>query len=437
MKIRLLTAIILTISASYVYASDTDDSQEKALQLDALVGAVLERNSGLKSVDEATRAATFRIAPASALPDPMLTYAGAPDTAGGPRGFQERVEISQTLPWPGKLDLQKSRASAQAEATASSYEDRRLLIIAAAKQLYAEWAYIHQSLDLKYQHRELLQEMVGVAKARYSAGKALQQEVLQAEVEAAQIDTEIVSHHRRKVEVLARLNALLNRPPTAALPPPAGLPESVELPGMPTLQSLALENHPELHRLRSNVRAAKSELGLAEKDYFPDFKLAGGYNSLWDDEDKRWWLGVSINIPFDFSNKRDASRDAANAEVMRYQWALSDSEARIIADLQESLARVSELEQTLTIYRERLLPLARASLETSLANYRSGKSGFITSIDAQRKQLQTEDAFQRTRSDYLRALALVERYIAKPLTSKSTTSHSNHPSAANLAAMKW
>ena len=30
----------------------------------------------------------------------MLTYAGAPETAGGPRGFQERVELSQTCPGP-------------------------------------------------------------------------------------------------------------------------------------------------------------------------------------------------------------------------------------------------------------------------------------------------------------------------------------------------
>ena len=416
--LRVLFALIIAVPLSGVVgaaSTETPVDGTESLQLDAFVSEVLARNASLKALTHAVEAARERIAVAGALPDPSLSYAGAPDTAGGRRGFQDRVEISQVLPWPGKLDLQSEKASAAANASEQSLQDKRLQTIAAAKQLYAEWAYVHASLALKHQHRDLLRDVIQVAETRYSVGKALQQDVLQAQVEAASIDTEIMSHRRRISEVQALINALLNKSPDSPLPNPGSLPQPVTIPTLAELQRTALDQHPELHRLRQNIIAAQLQLGLAKKDYFPDFKFSGGYNSLWDDPDKRWWLGVTVNIPFDFSNKRDASKQAANAEVMRHQWALSDRESYLIAELAQARARLEEIAGILGIYRERLLPLAHQSLNTALADYRAGKSAFISVIDAQRKQLQTRDSHLRMQTNYLRQLSGLERYAGRPL----------------------
>ncbi|MGY8776339.1 MAG: TolC family protein [Spongiibacter sp.] len=392
--------------------------EDEALTAEQLVDAVLTRNPGLKGLAAAAAAANYRIAPAGALDDPMLTYAGAPETAGGPRGFQERVELSQTLPWPGKLGLREDAARARAEGEEQSLADRRLALMAAAKGLFAEWAYIHRTLQIKHAHRDLLVELRRVAETQYAAGRARQQDVLQAEVEAARIDTDIVTHQRRKREVQAMINGLLNRSPQSPLPPPAPLPVPSEPPDLQALQEAALEEHPELRRIQARIAEARARHGLAEKDYFPDFKLSAGYNTLWDDTDKRWMVGLSINLPFDLSGKRSATRNAAEADVMRHQWQLTDREAQLLAQLEQGRAQVQETRDIVAIHRQRLLPLAEESLNAAVADYRAGQGSFLTVIDAERQQLRTEDNLARAHADYLRALAALERAAGRPLDSE-------------------
>ncbi len=402
----------------------------KALTVEQLVAAVLTHNPGLQGLAAAAEAGNYRIAPAGALDDPMLTYAGAPETAGGRRGFQERVELSQTLPWPGKLHLREDAARARAEGEQQSLADGRLALMATAKRLFAEWAYIHRTLQIKHSHRDLLVELRRVAETRYAAGRARQQEVLQAEVEAARIDTDIVTHQRRQREVRAMINGLLNRSPQSTLPPPAPLPAPGEPPTLQVLQEAALEEHPELRRIQARIAGARARHGLAEKDYFPDFRLSAGYNSLWDDADKRWTVGLSVNLPFDFSNKRSASRDAASADIMRYQWQLTDREAQLLAQLEQGRARVEEAREIVAIHRQRLLPLAEESLDAAVADYRAGQGSFLNVIDAERQQLRTEDNLARAQADYLRTLADLERAAGRPLDIAPPTSANQAPAGA-------
>jgi cobalt-zinc-cadmium efflux system outer membrane protein len=391
----------------------------KALTAEQLVSAVLTRNPGLQGLAAAAEAANYRIAPAGALDDPMLTYAGAPKTAGGPRGFQERVELSQSLPWPGKRGLREDAARARAEGEEQSLADGRLALMAASKRLFAEWAYIHRTLKIKHAHRDLLTELRRIAETQYATGRGRQQDVLQAEMEAARIDTGIVTHQRRRREVQAMINGLLNRPPQSPLPPPAPLPVPTDPPALQALHEAALEEHPQLRRIQARIAEANARQGLAEKEYFPDFKLSAGYNALWDSPDKRWMVGLSINLPIDLSGKRGATRDAAEADVMRYRWQLTDQEAQLLAQLEQGRARVQESQEVFTIHRQRLVPLAEESLSAAVADYRAGQGDFFTVIDAERQKLRTQDNLARAHADYLRALAALERSTGRPLDSDS------------------
>ena len=211
------------------------------------------------------------------------------------------------------------------------------------------------------------------------------------------------------------INGLLNRPPQSPLPPPASLPAPADPPTLRILHEVALEKHPELRRIQARIAEANAQHSLAEKEYFPDFKLSAGYNALWDSPDKRWVVGLSINLPIDFSGKRSALRDAAEADVMRYQWQLSDRQAQLLAQLEQGRVRVQERQEIVAIHQQKLVPLAEESLNAAVADYRAGQGSFLTIIDAERQQLRTQDKLARAHADYIRALADLERTTGRSL----------------------
>ncbi|MDZ7752902.1 MAG: TolC family protein [Gammaproteobacteria bacterium] len=393
----------------------------------SLVDAVMARNPSIKALEAAAEAAEFRIAPAGALDDPHLSYAAAPETAGGPRGLQHRLEFSQPLPWPGKLALREEAARQRAAAAAEDSDELRLRVAAAAKSLAAEWTYVHRALEINDAHQALLKDLRRVAETRYATGRAGQQDALQAEVARSRLAAEAITLERRRREAKARINALLNHPAQAYVPPPAALPEPTPMPPLARLQRRAAHEHPALTRVRAQIAEARAQKDLADKDAYPDFRVMAGYNDLWDDPDKRWTVGVGINLPLDHGNKRSASRDAARAELMRRRWQLIEQEAQLLADLETARAAVEETGALIEIYRSRLLPLAKDNLAAARTDYRAGGGSFVTVIDAEREQLRTEDGLARARADYLRHLAELERWLGMPLDTASPMSTETSP----------
>lgn len=422
-----LMMTLLAASASAAPAADDGDpfgdGDSRRLTPTGLVDAVLARNPGIKALEAAAQAAEFRIAPAGALDDPSLSYATAPETAGGSRGLQQQFQFNQPLPWPGKLALREETARWRAAAASEDIDELRLRVAAAAKSLSAEWSYVHRALEINADHQALLQELRRAAETRYAAGRAGQQDALQAEVVRARLAAEAITLERRRREVQARINALLNRPAQADVPPPADLPEPLPVPPLAALQQRAAHEHPALARVRARIAEAQAQMDLAKKDFYPDFRVMTGYNDLWDNPDKRWTVGVGINLPFDYGNKRSGTLDAARAELLRQRWQLTDHEAQLLGELEAARAAVEETNALIEVYHNRLLPLAQDNLAAARADYRAGAGSFLNVIDAEREQLRTEDGLARTRADYLRRLAELERWVGAPVMDAAPFTH--------------
>ena len=411
---HLLLATIVLLGSAHAASTErtTDLELEAPLTADSLAQAALARNAGVKALEEAARAAKFRIAPAGALEDPTLRYSVPPATFGERFG---RLDFAQPLPWPGKLALREEAARHDAEAARADTADLRLQVAAAAKSLFAEWAYVQRALSINADHQALLEDLRRAAESAYAAGRTGQRDVLQAEVARTRLQAEAVDLKRRRYEVQARINALLNREPQASLPPPAALPPLHSLPTANDLQRIAAGNHPELSRVQARIGQAQARLDLAKKDYYPDFRLMTGYNSLWDNTDKRWTVGIGINLPLNYGNKRGAAEDAARAELMRSRWQLSDREARLLSELEVARAAVAETAAVIDLYQTRLLPLAQDNLSAARADYSAGAGAFLDVIDAERQQLRVEDLLARARADYQRRLAELERWLGTTL----------------------
>ncbi len=388
----------------------TNSNSSIRLTADDLASWVLEVNPGLSAIQSAAEAAAYRIESAGSLDDPMMRYAVAPLTADADRSLNQQLSFSQKFPWPGTLAAREAAARHEAVAADRGVDALRLRIIAQAKSAHAEWRFVHEGLAIYSATKRLLDDLIAAALTRYAAGSALKQDVLQAEVERANLDRYLLLLARQRANVRARINALLNRSPETPLPAPARIPIRSTPPALEALQVLALDQHPELSRLDARISASRSRVTVAEKAFYPNFEVGVGYNGVMDDTDKRPLIGVTINLPFD-RDKRRAELGRAKADTQRAQWTLVERRAELLSDLAQARAEVLEARSSVALYSTKLVPLAAEYLEATIADYQSGSGTFLNVITAEQRKLSTDLELARARSDYARRFAELERWV--------------------------
>lgn len=423
----LFQACILLITMHCAAAAESPDRITALPSFDAeqLAAWVLDANPGLAAIQAAADASSYRIDPAGSLDDPVLSYGVAPRTIGAHRRLNYKVDISQTIPWPGTLAAREAVARHEADAANQDVEALRLGVIAQAKSAYAEWRFVSEALSIHHATQTLLDELIATAQTRYAAGRAAKQDVLQAELERSQLDNHELQLLRQQATMQAHINSLLNRAPDSPLPEATAISLTASPPSLDALQTRALHQHPELARLDALVSARNKDTTLAEKAFYPDFHAGIGYNGLWNDVDQRPIFSVSINIPLD-RNKRKSELNRARADARRSAWIRVERRAKLLAELAQSRAQVIEAESSVRLYRNQLVPLAIEYLATAIADYQSGSGGFLNVITAEQRKLDTELALARARADYLRHLAALERWLGASIDSVQQTSKGTH-----------
>ena len=157
----LIIFIVLICDTRSLSAADTISSPQTEVLLTAtqLVAEVLKANPQLEVAQATWKASVARIAQQSSFDDPMLSYTMAPLTIGNNQTqYGQRIEISQKLPWPGKLHLRNEVASHKAEAVRETINGLRLKLSATARSLFADWYYIYQAININQYNQVLLKE---------------------------------------------------------------------------------------------------------------------------------------------------------------------------------------------------------------------------------------------------------------------------------------
>ena len=391
-------------AADRARARELDDASLVAngnLDRAAVVGAVLARNPDLDVARASWRAAVAAYPSAIALEDPMASYALAPFSIGSNAPSGQRIEISQKLPWPGKRTLRGDAALADAEAAQADFESLRLDLAAAAVQAFDDDYIVTRALDINQHHRELLERIERSALAQYAAGRASQQDSLEAHAHIIELDRERLMLERQRRVVIATLNRLLHRKLGADLPPPPArlaVARSTEPP----------RENPRQRAATARIRARKASVDEADRAFYPDFEIMGSYDSMWDIWQHRWMIGVGIEIPLQ-RGKRRADLERARAEQAKAVADLASVTDMLDEDRERARREVEESSKALELYENQLVPTARERVDAALAGFTSGQNPFSTVVMAEHELRDVELAIERTRADLDRQLAALDR----------------------------
>ena len=407
-KSWLVITVLCLTQITKPIASESLVKNSDLLSSKQLVTAVLLANPQLEVAQAAWEASMARIDQQATFEDPMFSYTMAPQTIGNSQTeYGQRIEISQKLPWPGKLHLRNQAASHKADAASQTINSIRLRLSGAARSFFADWYYIHQAIQINQLNQALLKEFRAIAVSRYSTGLASKQDALRADMEFALLEHQAIVLTREQSSIRAHINTLLNKLPNNMLSQPAGLAEIKTLPEVKLLQEQALHARPELKALAASIEAAKSQSELALRNNYPDISLKAGYNSLWENSSKHFTVGIGFNLPL-FQAKHRAAENEALAQIKQAEWQRVDFIARLREDIQISYERTAESMHVLKLYKHRLLPLAEETLNAAQSDYQSGKGDFLSLISSEKNYMQTQLQTEQALADTHRRLAELE-----------------------------
>ncbi len=385
-------------------ASDASLVVDGQLDRAAVVAAVLARNPELDAARAAWHAAVAAY-PAVALDDPMARYALAPFSIGTDAPFGQRIEISQKLPWPGRRALRGDAAIADAEAAQADVDALRLDLAEAAVQAFDDDYLAVRALEINQHHRELLERIEHSVIAQYTAGRASQQDPLEARARVIELDRERLTLETQRRLAVATLNRLLHRKADAELPPPPG-----RLAVAPSAEPG--REHPRQIAAAARLRARRAEAEDARLAFYPSFELMGSYDSMWDLWQHRWMIGVGIEIPLQ-RGRRDAEVERARAEQARAAAELASVTDTVEEGRERARQEVDESTRALELYETQLLPISRQRVDAALAGFTVGQNPFSTVVMAEHELRDAELAIERTRVELDRRLAALDRFAGR------------------------
>lgn len=404
------------------------------LTAEALVEMVLSRNPSLAEMVAAWQAAQARYPQVTSLDDPMFGAAVAPGAFGSNKidgGY--RLEISQKYPWCGKRDLRGQNAEAEAHAAGHDVEDLRLQLVESARNAFYDYYLVERALAVNEEALRLLREFRGNAETRYKTGLVPQQDVLQADVEIGRQQERQLTLERMRQVATARINTLMHLPTNAPLPPP---PKEIDpgepLPDVQLLQEEALSRRPDLQALADRVAAEQASLALAHKELYPDVEVMAAYDTLWQEKELRGQVAVRINLPIR-KERRAGAISEAEAHVAQRRAALAKQTDQVNFQVQEAHAQVIESERIVRLYTITILPAARANVQAAQSAYVTGKTPFLSLIEAERNVVGLRDRYYEAVADSFHRRATLERTVGRPLPTQDGNSS---PGPADCGASK-
>lgn len=365
-----------------------------------LVAAVLARNPDAEAARQAWRAAVAGYASAVAPSDPTLSYELAPLSVAGDMRIGQRVQLSERIAWPGKRAVAGEAALAEAEIARADDAALRLALAEAAVQAFDDDYVAARALEVNAHHRAMVERIAASAQAQYGAGRATQQDLLEAEGERIALDRERLMLDTQQRAAIARLNRLLHRPPEAPLPPP---PEQLVAAGPPSAAAVDPRT-----AARARVRARRAAVASAERAFYPDLELMAGYDAMFDDWRHRFTIGLAIEIPLERSG-RVASVERARAALAGASAELAAASDALAEDRARARRDVDEATSTLALYDQRAVPNARARIDAALAAFTAGQASFSTVMMAERALREVELDVARARADLDRRTAAFAR----------------------------
>jgi outer membrane protein TolC len=376
-----------------------------------------QNNPQIQAARQGWQAAKQVPSQVSTLPDPQFNVQQV--NVGSPRPFAGYTNndfayiglgVSQDFPYAGKLRLRGEIAKRDADVVQQQYESVRRSILAGVKSAYLQLAYLSKTLGILGSDGELLQQVEKAADARYRSGMGNQHDLLQAQVERTKLLREITMRHLEVVKLQAQIKQLLNRAQASPDIEPSELSETRLPYTFEELLSATKAQNPEISGAEKMVERQKLQVDLAHKDFYPDFNV----QYIWQRTDPTqfrayYMLSFGVRVPIYRGRKQRPELAQAEAELNRSRSESEVQSQQVAFEVRSEYETGQKTAELLKIYREGLLPQARAGFQAGIAAYQNNRQDFQAVLASFLDVLHLDEEYWKSIAEGETALARLEQ----------------------------
>ena len=322
-----------------------------------------------------------------------VTELGATPLFNGmsPTRSNYNVKLSTTfeLDFWGKLRRAQESAKAQALASRFAKDTVDLSLKSLVTGDYLLLRSLEAQFELSKASMKSREESLALTQRRLEGGVSSALDVHQAEVAYNNLKAQLADLTRQRAIIEHQLAVLAG---DLDLKIAAGDIQSLPIPPVPPvgLPSTLLEARPDVRQAEQNLIAANAKIGVAKAALFPTISLTAGLGGESKDlgdilksAARIWNGGLSLNLPVFDSGRLSSRVDQASAEKKQLLASYERAVQNAFTEVNDALVNVRQNTE-----REAALNASQSSaskaLEIANNRYKSGYTGYLEVLDAQR-----------------------------------------------------
>jgi cobalt-zinc-cadmium efflux system outer membrane protein len=390
------------------------------MTLPQIEAEALANNAEIKAGAQQNRIAETRLGTALALDDPQFGYRAWSTPLLQPWNLnqtQHMFMFTQNVPGKGKRELRYLIASGDAEIQTFLVEAKKREVVAMVRQAFYRLLRTYDQIRIHHDQAQLATRRIEATRIQYTAGKALQKDVLEAGVAHSRLAERLITFEFEADSARAELNTLMGRPPDSSLDVIGEYGFLDTLPTQQDLQSLATRSRPELLVFEAMRKQGLHKVQLAEKGRSPDFSISTGYMLMPSGAMNRngWLAEFSMTLPWLNRGKHDSEVLQAQAETAALQIEYERQRSFVSREIREALIRAEAARRIVELYRKTLQPDLRNVSQAATVAYQTNQADLLSILETQNMSIEAEYALFDALLDYEQSLADLERAIGAPL----------------------
>lgn len=323
----------------------------------------------------------------SLWPNPMVSIERTQVSGDDGRNTELTYQIEQTFDISGHRRLEKKAAQQHLMSVKALQQDQRQAIVLEVRQSFLALLYQQQLQEIyaKWhirlnQAQQTIQKLVKAGEVSGYDSRRLQQELLTASTQSAQIQAEIVLLQHR-LAGLTFVQAANELTVTGRLLP-------LSLPNLKELQQ-KLSNRSDLAAMDAQVNALSHQAEAASLNKIPDISLGIGQKRISTPTGSSDGISLSLAMPLPVFNqaKTRQLKFLSEADSLRAKRDLRYQQANSV--LIGQWQQLAHLAKAAIALRENAMGNAERLSTTAQAAYHAGEVGVLELLDAYRGELST------------------------------------------------